>query len=235
MMIFAHRGASKIAPENTLEAFRMASEGVCDGIELDIQMTDDDQLVVIHDVTLERTTNGFGRVLDKSLEALKALDAGSWFDGKFCDSKIPTLQEAVDIIDESKLINIEIKMPSFYRRDIAGRLVEFIQKNKLSSRVIVSSFDHKVLQEIVGLEPSIRVGLLFYNYPVNVKAYIKNMGVEIYSIHLSQEFLDENLIREITEVGKKIYVYTVDDKSVAHMLKAIGVDGIFTNYISSSK
>src|SRR5690625_6609337 len=108
-LIIAHRGASGNAPENTLAAFQLAVEEGADGIELDVHLSKDGELVVIHDDTLDRTTNGTGRVQDKDLDELKTYDAGSWFDSKFASERIPLLQEVIDILPDDVFLNVEIK------------------------------------------------------------------------------------------------------------------------------
>ncbi|MGL4971324.1 MAG: glycerophosphodiester phosphodiesterase family protein, partial [Cetobacterium sp.] len=109
MYILAHRGASGTAPENTIAAFKKAIIDGCDGFEFDVQQTKDGKLVVFHDWTLERTSNGKGYVREHTLDELKELDAGSWFGEEFKGEKIPTLEETLDLIPDNMLINIELK------------------------------------------------------------------------------------------------------------------------------
>ncbi|MCL7453535.1 MAG: glycerophosphodiester phosphodiesterase, partial [Anaerolineae bacterium] len=120
---FAHRGASHEAPANTLAAFELAAEMGADGIELDVHLSRDGELVVIHDFSLEGTTNGHGRVGDRTLPELKALDAGSWFDPRLAVQRIPTLQEVIDAVAARLLLNIELKSDSWQDHGLAAAAV----------------------------------------------------------------------------------------------------------------
>jgi len=231
MIIFAHRGDSGHAPENTLHAFKSASEKKVYGIELDVQLTADGEIVVIHDALVDRTTDGSGMVRDYSLDKLRRLDAGMWYGDAFKGTRIPTLQEVVDCIDKNIIINIEVKIPSVFRGRAAEVINRFIEKNDLSKRVILSSFDHQVLVDIKALNPALKIGVLFYSYPVNVGAYIENLRIEVYSVHMSKEFVDKALVDTVKSIGKKAFVYTVDTPMEKALLTQIGVDGIFSNNV----
>lgn len=141
-LIVAHRGASAMAPENTLAAFRAAVELGADAIELDVQRTADGQLIVMHDPTVDRTTDGRGPLAAHSLAALKALDAGGWFGPQFAGERLPTLQEAVNVIEEKAGLFIEIKQGPVFDDSIETAVAAVIQDAGLTARCEISSFDH---------------------------------------------------------------------------------------------
>ena len=152
---FAHRGASYEAPENTLAAFLLAAELGADGIEFDVQLSADGQAVVIHDFNLEKTTDGQGPVALKTLDELKELDAGAWFDPIFAGQRIPTLQEVIDAVGQRLLLNVELKTFSLRDDGLAAAVVRTIEDHHLLDRVIVSSFNPLAVRRVKQLNPRI--------------------------------------------------------------------------------
>src|SRR5512136_3234943 len=138
---FAHRGASHEAPANTLAAFLLAVDLGAEGIELDVHLSKDGHLVVIHDFDVSATTDGQGLVRNKTLAELKELDAGSWFDPVFADQRIPTLQEVIDAVGHRLLLNIELKVKGWGDGGLAAKVVQIVEQNGLVDRVILSSFN----------------------------------------------------------------------------------------------
>ncbi len=230
MKVIAHRGASGYAPENTMAAFNRALEMNVHGIELDVQMSRDNEIVVIHDYKVDRTTNGVGKVRQHTLEELKGLDSGTWFDTAFAQEKIVTLEEVFQEIPSDMLINVEIKNQSKVKDNIAEKLVELIDKYDRHKTVIISSFDHTVLKNVSELQSGIRLGVLLYASLVEPWRYINRMEMDIHSIHCALEYTDESFIKESQKRGFKVFVYTVNDRVDAEYLKNSGVDGIITNY-----
>lgn len=230
MKVIAHRGASGYAPENTMSAFNRAAEMNVHGIELDVQMSRDNEIVVIHDYKVDRTTNGVGKVRQHTLEELQGLDAGTWFNVEFKDERIVTLEEVFEKMPKDMLINVEIKNQAKVKDDIAVKLVELIEKHDRQEKVIISSFDHTVLKEVSDLNDSIRLGVLLYASLVEPWRYIKRMEMNIHSIHSALEYTDKTFIEESQKRGYKVYVYTVNDRVDAQYLMDSGVDGIITNY-----
>ena len=151
MEILAHRGASGTAPENTIAAFKKALIDGCDGFEFDVQQTKDGKIVVFHDWTLERTSNGQGHLRDYTLEELKKLDVGSWFSDEFKGEQIPTLEETLDIIPDDKLINIELKEEHSVERGTENKVLEIIKRYP-NKNIIVSSFSHNLLKNLKELD-----------------------------------------------------------------------------------
>jgi len=230
MKIIAHRGASGYAPENTMAAFQKAVDMGVHGIELDVQMSRDNEIVVIHDYKVNRTTNGLGKVRQHTLEELRVLDAGTWFDVSFKDEQVVTLEDVFKKMPSDLMINVEIKNQSKIKDEIAEKLVTLIQKFDRQEKVIISSFDHTVLKEVYDLAPNIRLGVLLYASLVEPWRYINRMDMNIHSIHCALEYTDETFIKESQSRGFKVYVYTVNESMDAKYLKESGVDGIITNY-----
>ena len=154
--VIAHRGASSSAPENTIEAFKLAMEEGADMLELDVRQTRDSQLVVIHDVTIDRTTDGSGRINDFTYDQLKRFDAGSWFqNGRFAQARIPLLQDVVDVLDSTTRLLIEIKEGSDESPGIEQRVLECIEDNRLEARVIIKSFEDGILATVRRTWPAL--------------------------------------------------------------------------------
>ncbi len=170
----AHRGASSLAPENTLESFKKAIELRCDGIELDVHMTRDNQLVVIHDEFLDRTTNGIGSVRNLTLNEIKRLDAGSYFSNKFKEAKIPTLKEVLDLIVPSNiLLDVEIKQ---WKPEIERNVITMIQNYKYEKRTIITSFNPMSVLKCKQISKDIKTGLLAFSLktnPLDIKKKLK--------------------------------------------------------------
>ena len=159
MYIIAHRGSSSAAPENTIAAFDVAVEQGADYIELDVQMTMDQHVVVIHDDTVDRTTNGNGLVKNYTLDQLKKLDTGSWFDQQDTNERIPTLQEILERYSQRIGILIEIKHPK-RQIGIEKAVARIINRFAYSRHIIIQSFDVHALQRIKAFAPSLRTALI---------------------------------------------------------------------------
>lgn len=230
MFVIAHRGASGNAPENTIAAFKMALEQNCYGVEFDVQMTKDREIIVCHDYTVDRTTNGTGYIKDLTLKEIKELDAGSWFDKKFEGEKIPTLEEVLNIIPLGVLMNIEIKNLASERRDIEKKVIDLLIKHNRIEDALISSFDHLSLKTIREINKEVKIGILLYAYLIDPWGYIKKHNFDSYSIHPAEEYLDNNFIKKAHENGYKVYSYTVNDSKIAKNLKVMGIDAIFSNY-----
>ncbi|MGL6065411.1 MAG: glycerophosphodiester phosphodiesterase [Fusobacteriaceae bacterium] len=230
MFVFAHRGASALSPENTLVAFKKAIELGAKGIELDVQLSKDGVVMVMHDDTLDRTTNGKGRLEKFNLEELKKLDSGFWYDKSYCEEKIPTLEEVIKILPENVRLNIEFKPDKKNVSKIAQEVYKILERYNCSEQVIISSFYHHSLLEYRKLDENIQMGMLFEYDIINIFEYIKKSGINPVSINISKDYIDENLIKEAHENNLKIAIYTVNEYNEAMELKKIGIDEIFSNY-----
>ena len=157
-LIFAHRGAREDAPENTLPAFDLALDMKADGIELDVQCSKDGQLMVIHDFTLDKTTNGTGRVSAFTADELFELDAGSHFSAEFAGTRMPTLAQVFDLVGNRGQVNIELKTDDLQGGGEVEPVIALIQRRKLYEQVIVSSFNPIALIKMRYLDPAIKLG-----------------------------------------------------------------------------
>jgi len=227
---FAHRGASHEAPENTLAAFLLAAELGADGIELDVQLSKDGQVVVLHDFVLETTTNGHGLVRDRTLADLKALDAGSWFDPAFADQRIPTLQEVMDAVGRRLLLNIELKTRGLSDEGLAAAVVRLVEENGLLDRVILSSFNPLAVWRVRRLNPWIPVGLLYApDLPLPLRRPWLHRLIRPEALHPHHTLVDEEYGRWAKRQGYRLHVWTVDDPGEMWRLVRQGVEAIITN------
>lgn len=223
MLNIAHRGASGRFPENTLSAFRAAIEAGADMCELDVRLSRDGVMVVIHDDTVDRTTNGSGTVARMTFDELRRLSAGARFGSEFNDQKIPTLDDVFAVMNGRCGLNIELKAFGVERH-----VCEAIRSHGAFATSIVSAFDWDALRHIHYMEPAIRIGLLASRWPARLLAAATE--IEAYSIHPRHDLVTEDLCIAAHQRGLSVYTWTVDDPAVMRRLIAEGVDGIMTNY-----
>ncbi|SIQ35398.1 glycerophosphoryl diester phosphodiesterase [Alkalispirochaeta americana] len=229
MTIFAHRGASRNAPENSLAAFQTAlDQGAC-AIELDVQMTRDQKLVVCHDLTLDRTTDRRGYIKDLSLEEVQEADCGSWFHDDFSGERIPLLQEVLRRVPPSVLVNVEVKNHPCHQGIIEEALLELVAREGRQESVLYSSFDHRVLQQIHRLDPSAKIGALFYANILEPWQYLEDQGIVPFSLHWAEEYVSQELIQGAHQRGLKVFAYTVNQGDRTRELASLGLDGIFSD------
>jgi glycerophosphoryl diester phosphodiesterase len=229
-LIFAHRGASVYAPENTLAAFELAIKQGADAIELDVKLTSDSEVVVIHDQTVDRTTEGSGKVSQHTLRDLKRLDAGSHFDVSFQGEKIPTLSEVFESTGSSSLINIELTNYASPFDALPQKTAELVVLHNVQLRVMFSSFNPVALLRIRSLLPNAFLGLLAL--PGAPGAFPRSrLGSIIphHALHPEKRDVSLLLVERLHGKGKKINVYTVNEEETMHRLFSLGVDGIFTD------
>lgn len=223
MLIFAHRGASVDAPENTLKAFELAIEQGADGIEFDlIQVAN--EFYVFHDRWLHRTTDGNGLIQSRTQSYLSSLNAG-------LGQRIPTLYEALSCINGRCMVNIELKSIT----DVAifcDKLLQCSSHFDLS-QLIVSSFNHPYLIELKSYLPALKIAFVMANYPIDgLKEYAQ---AQAWSVHQDIQMLDEGFIADAHQLGLKVFIYTVDEILDWKTLQALNIDGVFTNTPSSCK
>ncbi len=225
MKVFAHRGASGNFPENTESAILEALKVGVDGIEVDIQSSIDDYMV-IHDSWLDRTTSGKGRVSNFTAHELSKLDAGN-------GEKIPTLQQLFDWNNNKSLLNIELKHTFELERFVA-QLERNIEANKISkANILVSSFDHHQLQWLKSKLPWLKIGALTSSIPINYAKFASDLNA--YSVHADKTFINKAFADDAKKRGLKIYAYTVDREQDIALMIEYGIDGIFTNYPARTK
>lgn len=229
-LVLGHRGASFDAPENTLAAFELARRQGADGIELDTTLSRDGVPVVIHDLTLDNTTNGTGPVRDLDLRALKALDAGSHFDVEFKGERIPTLDEALETAGPDMTINIELKTSSWRADGLEQAVLRVIRHHGASSQVIVSSFNPVALRRFRALAPEIPIG---YLYSPDEPPYLRYgwlmLGVPHQARHPYHAMIDARYMMWARRHGYRVNTWTVDDPDRIRELRDLGVHAIITN------
>jgi glycerophosphoryl diester phosphodiesterase len=220
----AHRGASGTFPENTLSAFRAAIDAGADMCELDVQLTRDGAVVVIHDDTVERTTDGKGEVAKMTLEEIKRFDAGAKFkSGATKDERIPTLEEVFTVTSGKCGLNIELKAGG-----VEHQVAQIMQAHNAFGDSIVSSFDWEYLKNIQQLHFNIRIGLLAEEKPVELMMHAISMRA--HAINPRWDMVTADLCNAAHARGIKVYTWTVDADARMRALIECGVDGIMTNY-----
>ena len=223
MLTIAHRGASARYPENTLRAFIAAAEMGADMCEFDVRMARDGEVVVIHDATVNRTTDGRGRVAAMTAVELGRLDAGVRFGQEFRGERIPTLAQVATALSERGCgMDVELKAQGLERR-----VCEVLRKSGAAERAIVSSFDWKQLRLVAAEDPSVRLALLAENHPVALLQAAAEM--QAFAIAPRFDIADAGLCAAAHRGGIAVYVWTVDDAAEMRRLIASGVDGIMTN------
>ncbi|MBQ62530.1 MAG: glycerophosphodiester phosphodiesterase [Gammaproteobacteria bacterium] len=216
LLCIGHRGACGHEPENTLSSFSLAITMGSPWIELDV-FSVEGELLVIHDDSLERTTNGDGEVMTSSLEYLRSLDAGG-------HQQIPFLHEVTELVDQRCGINIELKGPDT-ALPVSRFLTTLCDEGWDSQAFLLSSFDHAELERA---DPRFRRGALFHRAVPDYFNSTSDLGA--YSINLSSRLITQKLIDEAHHNNLKVYVYTVNDLDEIRQMEALGVDGIFTDF-----
>ena len=227
--IWAHRGASGHAPENTMPAFELAYELGADGIELDVQLTKDGIPVVIHDETVDRVSDGKGRVCDYTLEELKRLNANKNFPA-YGKISIPTLEEVYSFIKTTDMtVNLELKNSMIFYERLEEKVIELAQRMGLSDRIIYSSFNHHSMIRIKELAPAAKVAFLYADGIADIEEYGEKYGV--YAVHpymKNTEYPD--MVAKCHKKGIRVHVWTVNEEVDIKRMKELGVDAIITNY-----
>lgn len=227
---FAHRGSLTEAPENTLSAMKKALAHHPKGIELDVQLTKDKQLVVVHDHHFKRLNKNIsGKINEYTLAEIKKIDVGSSFSYEFAGEPLATLDEILDIVPRDVLLNIEIKNIPLLHEGIEDILLDSLANHRREDHLIISSFDHVALEKVQKRAPHLPTGLLFYYRFIRPWEYAKQTGLDIYSIHPNAVYTDKELIEAFHKAGYKVYPYTVNDDKLYEQLVEAGVDGVFSN------
>lgn len=230
VLVIAHRGFSGSAPENTMAAFNKAIDAGAEMIELDVHLTSDAEVVVIHDDSLERTTNGSGRVADYTFHELEKFDAGSWFSEEFRGEKIPSLSQVLTLSKERIFVNIEIKkgfLGKYSMNDLADRALAEVERKAMLEEVLFSSFEPAALHRIKEKNIDARIALL-------LKKPWKDSDEAVsghYSIlNCGKDTLTEQGIISAQESGLRLNVWTVNETEDMDCFIRMNVDGIITNY-----
>ena len=220
-LCIGHRGARGHAPENTLHALNTGVRLGAHWLEFDVQLHPSGTLLLLHDLTLDRTTNGSGRMVDTDIDTLLTLDAGEGM-------PIPTLEDALDLIEQRAGANIELKSADGTGVAVAAALRRYIAAGWPPERFLVSSFHLPELWEFKQAAPEIPVAPLLGGVPLDWAGCVQ--ALEAVAVSVSADFVDPRLIADAKTHGRRVYVYTVNDPDEMRRLRAMGVDGVFTDY-----
>ena len=228
--IFAHRGARRVAPENTLPAFAAALAMGVDGIELDVHRTTDEQLVVIHDFVVDGTTNGSGPVAAMTAAEVARLDAGSHFSAAYAGTPVPRLEEVLDLVGDRCRVNIEIKSMDPYANDASDLVAALIRQRNLYDQVIVSSFNPITLIKLRHLDPKIALGMLYgADMPQFLRETWAGPPICPEAQHPHHALIDAGYMAWARALGTRVNTWTVNDLDEAQRLAGLGVDVIMTD------
>lgn len=224
--IFAHRGASGYRPENTLEAFALADAMGADGVELDVQLTKDGEVVVAHDETIDRVSDHKGLLSSYTLAELKSFNFG----GQHSSEQIPLLSEVLELLKPTGMeINIELKTGLIWYPDLEEKTIQLVEEFGMEDRVIYSSFNHYSIQKVKRLSPSARTGYLFSDVILDAEKYTKEGGVE--AMHLPYpQLLMPHLLKRYRESGLFLRLWTVNEEKYLDFFLKEKVEALITNY-----
>jgi len=231
-LLIGHRGYPARFPENTLAAFFGAMDAGCDMIELDVTLTADRKVVVIHDDTLDRTTSGEGPVRERTLAEIRSLDAGSWFAPRFNTERVPLLAEVIAATAGRCMLNIEIKESAFEEDfpddSVERQVVEQVAAGAARDRVIISSFDRRILERIAALPHPPALAFI-----TDTGADPENTGVlcaiRAFSWHPRRTVLTADQVDRVHALGMRVYPWTINTRPEAEALLGMGVDGLICN------
>jgi glycerophosphoryl diester phosphodiesterase len=228
--VVGHRGAMGHCPENTLVSFERGLELGADWIEMDVHLSRDGELVVIHDETVDRTTNGSGLVQERTLAELKELDAGSWFGAAYVGQRIPTLGEVLDWARvRGAILDIEIKNAPIYYAGIEETVVHTLDRYGMTDQAIVISFDHRAVQRVRALNSRIVTGVLYACRPADGGIELaRSAGADALLPHYAYVTRDD--VRAAHDAGLFVAPWTSSEPNVLKGLVAAGVDAIGTNH-----
>lgn len=224
--IIGHRGGAVGYPENTLAAFKKAVELGADGVEFDVQLTKDEEVVVIHDELIDRTMTGSGLLKDYTLKELKEMSAGEFYNADFKDEKIPTLTEVLEVVKGLEIINIELKNYLPYP-GLEEKVLKLVDQFELRDQVIISSFNHYSLQKVKKLQPEIKTGALLMSKMINPSDYAFKRGFD--ALHLQFLTADRKIIKKSHFMGVQVNVYTVNFPDAVEELLKNEIDMIITD------
>lgn len=231
---FAHRGFSGKYPENTMLAFKKAIEAGADGIELDVQLTKDGEVVIIHDETIDRTTNGTGAVIEFNYDELSQFDASYIFAGKYGFNKIPTLREYFELVKDFDIVtNIELKTGINQYLGIEDKVWTLIKEFNLEKKVIISSFNHFSVMRMKKIAPTLKYGFLSEDWIIDAGRYTHSHGVQCY--HPRFNNLIPEVVKELKSFGLEINTWTVNkEEDIKDMIEK-EVDVVIGNYPDLTK
>lgn len=228
--VIGHRGAAAYAPENTLEGILTAVEMGVTWVEVDVKLTKDSVPVLFHDDTLDRTTNGHGPVAEMAFNDLRDLEAGSWFSDSFAGIRVPTLEEAIDVIFEHNLgVNLEIKPCPGREKETAEAMLDVLARIwDEPDRLLISSFSHVSLETAQDMAEEWHRGLLLETeIPENWRELAEYLNPA--TLNIDGREVTREQVEDLIELQKPILAYTINDAFLARKLRSWGVDGVFTD------
>lgn len=236
--VIAHRGASGIAPENTLAAVKKALDTSADFIEIDVHQTKDGEVVVIHDATVDRTTDGTGAVADFTLAELKKLDAGTKHDSSFAGERIPTLAQVLKAVKGKKKVLIELKKGEEYYEGLEKNVLQVIKENRAEDWTVLQSFHDPILERIWKMDFVIPTHKLIVGkipfLPIFIDHELKFGSFDRYSeaaaINMHRFFASKSFITSLHNQGFKTFIWTEDKPKNVKRLFEMGADGVMTNH-----
>lgn len=229
MKIYAHRGFSGKYPENTMLAFEKAVEVGCDGIELDIQITNDNVVVIFHDESINRTTDGKGFIRDYTYNELEKYNAAFLYGKKYGFEPIPTLDNYCKWVKDKNIItNIEIKSGVYYYENLEKEAVSIVKKYEIENQIIFSSFNHMSLIKVKDIDSSLKCAALVKLPFGNVGFFCNQSGFEFY--HPSFDILTDEVAEECKKAGISINVWVIDNLKQLEQLEKWSCSGVITNY-----
>ncbi len=229
-ILLAHRGDLAHAPENTLPSFSQAIQKGADGVELDAKLTVDGHVIVIHDETVDRTTNGKGKVASFTLEDIRRLDAGTWFGAKFAGTQVPLLEEVFETVGKNRLINIELTNYFSPRDGLVKKVCELIKRHNNAGQIIFSSFLPSNLKVAAQTLPEIPRGLLAM--PGVLGWWARSFGFmfgDYLALHPHLSSVSREQIQRAHRIKRRVHVWTANEPEDVKRLSDWGVDGIFTD------
>jgi glycerophosphoryl diester phosphodiesterase len=229
-IIFAHRGDLAHAPENTLPAFQQAIQKGADGVELDVKLTMDGHVIVFHDSTVDRTTDGKGHITSYTLEAIRKLDAGRWFNEKFTGTQVPLLEEVFETMGKDKMINIELKNLVTPRDGLMIKVCDLIKRHNNQSQILFSSFFPSNLKIAAQTLPEVPRGLLAM--PGVLGLWARSFGFmfgDYQALHPHISSTSREMMQRAHRLNRRVHVWTVNAPAEIVKLKEWGVDGIITD------
>jgi len=223
-----HRGAAGHAPENTLVSVRKALEIGVDGIEFDVHRSKDGAIVVMHDPTVDRTSNGSGPIAEMTLAELRELDLGTWKGPQFAGERIATLEEFVAAVPAPLKLFLEMKAGNEVYPGIEEQVAQFLAERGLVERTNISSFDHFVLLRMRKLLPQVETGMLYSARPIDPIAMARACGAS--ALHTKWEFISPGLVAEAHALGLTVNAWTANTPATVALCKRTGVDGIISDH-----
>jgi len=238
-LLFAHRGCSKIAPENTLSSFQAVLDHGVPGVELDIHECGSGELIVTHDSSLKRVTGHDAAVEETPYEIIRSLDAGKWFGEEFSGQKIPLLDEVLDLLGSSVYYDIEIKSRKYHYGSIENKLVEMIRRRGIGNRVVISSFDPFSLREVRRIDHELQTAITYINHQELPFALRHGAGRFIcrpLALKPHRKIVNRwTMFRHGRVEGYPVIPWTVDDRTEAEWLLSLGCEGIISNVPETMK